>query len=107
MVSEARVGQVVRSAGTLQEAGRALIAAANAAGGRDNITVVLFRLEDVEPAAGSAAAATSAVIDEDETAEYETFSGDAVTEPRQGVSRPEAHTRLRDEADGRRSPVRA
>ncbi|MGZ4271094.1 MAG: hypothetical protein ACXVSX_18020, partial [Solirubrobacteraceae bacterium] len=35
-------------AGSLPEAGRALVDAANAAGGRDNITVVLFRLEQVE-----------------------------------------------------------
>ncbi|HUB36724.1 MAG TPA: hypothetical protein VL972_07865, partial [Solirubrobacteraceae bacterium] len=35
----------------LRDAGEALIAAANQAGGRDNITVVLFRLEDVLAAA--------------------------------------------------------
>ena len=32
----------------LEQIGRALIAAANEAGGRDNITVILFRLEEVE-----------------------------------------------------------
>jgi protein phosphatase len=47
MVPEARVGELVQSASSLSSAGRALIDAANAAGGRDNITVVLFRLEDV------------------------------------------------------------
>jgi PPM family protein phosphatase len=35
----------------LRDAGESLIAAANAAGGKDNITVVLFRLEEVSTAA--------------------------------------------------------
>lgn len=47
MVPEKRVGEIVRGADSLESAGRALIEAANAAGGRDNITVVLFRLDDV------------------------------------------------------------
>ena len=54
MVPEARVREILQAAGSLEAAGRDLIAAANDAGGRDNITVVLFRLEDVdgdEPAA--------------------------------------------------------
>ncbi len=54
MVPEARVAQIVREAGSLSDAGRALIDAANDAGGRDNITVVLFRVEEVGTAqAGS------------------------------------------------------
>ncbi len=48
MVPEARVREVLEAAGTLGQAGRELIAAANDAGGRDNITVILFRLEDVD-----------------------------------------------------------
>src|SRR5205085_2902657 len=47
MISEGQVGEIVVSARSLEEAGRRLIDAANAAGGRDNITVILFRLEDV------------------------------------------------------------
>ena len=47
MVPELRVGEIVREAGSLRDCGRALIDAANAAGGRDNITVVLFELEEV------------------------------------------------------------
>jgi protein phosphatase len=38
---------VLRTHPRLRDAGEALIAAANAAGGRDNITVVLLRLEEV------------------------------------------------------------
>jgi PPM family protein phosphatase len=47
MVPEPRVAEIVRAAKTLPDAGRALIDAANEAGGRDNITVVLFRLEEL------------------------------------------------------------
>jgi serine/threonine protein phosphatase PrpC len=53
MVPEAQVGEVLTSAASLAAAGRSLIDAANDAGGRDNITVVLFRLEEVGAAAPS------------------------------------------------------
>ncbi len=46
MLPEERVAELMRSHARLRDAGEALIAAANEAGGRDNITVVLFRLED-------------------------------------------------------------
>ena len=39
--------------GSLEQTGRALIAAANEAGGRDNITVILFRLEEVDDGAAA------------------------------------------------------
>jgi serine/threonine protein phosphatase PrpC len=83
--------------GTLEQLGRDLIAAANAAGGRDNITVILFKLEEVDgPAAASGEASAASVLDED-TREYNTFQGEAVAQPRQGVSRPQGHTRRSDE----------
>ena len=41
----------------LDELGRELIAAANAAGGRDNITVILFTLEEVDARGPAASAA--------------------------------------------------
>jgi PPM family protein phosphatase len=63
MVPEVRVGEIVASSESLADAGRALIEAANDAGGRDNITVVLFRLEDAEaslaPRGPDAGAATA------------------------------------------------
>jgi PPM family protein phosphatase len=46
MVSEEDVAEVIRSAPSLEQAGRTLIDAANQAGGRDNITVVLFRVSE-------------------------------------------------------------
>jgi protein phosphatase len=48
MVPEARVREILQGDGSLESAGRELIVAANDAGGRDNITVILFRLEDVD-----------------------------------------------------------
>ena len=48
MVREADLVPLLERASSLEEAGRVLISAANQAGGRDNITVILFRLEDVD-----------------------------------------------------------
>jgi len=45
MVAPGEIATILGEAANLREAGRRLVAAANAAGGRDNITVVLFRLE--------------------------------------------------------------
>jgi protein phosphatase len=47
MIAEERIGEILGQARDLDTAGDQLIAEANEAGGRDNITVVLFRLEDV------------------------------------------------------------
>jgi serine/threonine protein phosphatase PrpC len=48
MVAEPRLAQVMLRHDRLPEMGKALIAEANREGGRDNITVVLLRLEDVD-----------------------------------------------------------
>jgi protein phosphatase len=61
MVSEDRVGELLVTAPTLEEAADRLIDEANAAGGRDNITVVLCRLDDVE---GDISAEQPTTIDE-------------------------------------------
>jgi PPM family protein phosphatase len=47
MISEKRVAEILGEAGSLDGTADALIDAANDAGGRDNITVVLFRMEEV------------------------------------------------------------
>jgi PPM family protein phosphatase len=47
MVPEERIREIVTEADSLREAGQQLIREANENGGRDNITVVLFRLEEV------------------------------------------------------------
>ena len=46
MISEQRIEQILGENPNLERAADRLIDAANAAGGRDNITVVLFRVED-------------------------------------------------------------
>ena len=101
MIHEVGVRPVLeRTSDDLEHAGRELVAAANAAGGRDNITVILFRLEDVGGAADGdrAVTASQAAVAEDTDAgegEYDTFEPTPGT--RQGTSRPYAHTRVRDE----------
>ena len=52
MISEERVREVLVAHTNLNEAADALINEANEAGGRDNITVVLFRLEEVGDGGG-------------------------------------------------------
>jgi protein phosphatase len=54
MLAEELIAQLLIENPRLRDAGEALIAAANEAGGRDNITVLLLRLEEVLP--GQAAA---------------------------------------------------
>lgn len=60
MISEDAVATILAEARSLEQAGRALVAAANDAGGRDNITVILFRVEDVGGAAPVPESATAA-----------------------------------------------
>ncbi len=47
MISEEQIAAMLLAHPRLRDAGEALITAANEAGGRDNVTVVLFRLEEV------------------------------------------------------------
>jgi len=56
MISDDEVGSILRSAGSLDEAADELVRAANQSGGKDNITVILFRLGEGE--GGEAADAT-------------------------------------------------
>jgi protein phosphatase len=51
MVSEGRVAEILRARSSLQQAARTLVDEANAAGGKDNITVVLFKLAEDRAAA--------------------------------------------------------
>jgi len=48
MITDQEIAEILRSNLQLAAAARALIAAANKAGGRDNITVVLLRLEELD-----------------------------------------------------------
>src|SRR4051812_7894626 len=84
MIDEAAVKRLVVGAASLREAGDALVDAANEAGGRDNITVVLIRVGEVDRAAASATA--------DDTTEQTTSVGAAapsVAEVRAAVATAE------------------
>jgi protein phosphatase len=48
MISEDAIAEILKSSGSLDDAAKRLIDGANENGGRDNITVVLFRLEDAD-----------------------------------------------------------
>jgi len=101
MVHEPKLEPLFEDAGDLETLGRRLIDAANEAGGRDNITVILFRLEEVEPGPGDGPAAAEAPADpaeSQETTEYDTFEGEAVSGPRQGITRAEAPARAAADA---------
>jgi serine/threonine protein phosphatase PrpC len=79
MVPEARLAEVLRlhAGARLRDIGEALIAEANRAGGRDNITVILLRLEEV--GSPSAPAPGTAELDRDAT---------VVSMPAVGATRP-------------------
>ena len=96
MVHEAKLKPLLAENGgrSLEQTGRTLIAAANEAGGRDNITVILFRLEEVDDRRGAGAASATVAAEqatvESATAEgdgYDTYAGESLP-PRQGVTRP-------------------
>ena len=91
MVPEQQLKPILERGGPLEPIGRELIAAANAAGGRDNITVILFRLEDVERRRSASEGMA--------TVEYDTFKGEMP--PRQGTAKPVATDE--EEAEYRRS----
>ena len=55
MISDDEVASILRSAGSLDEAADGLVRAANQSGGKDNITVILFRLGEGELAADDTA----------------------------------------------------
>ncbi len=50
MIAEERVAEILGSSGTLERMAEQLIDDANEAGGRDNITVILFRVQEVASA---------------------------------------------------------
>lgn len=74
MVDDETIARVVAAAPSLSEGAGRLVDAANAAGGRDNITVVLFRLAEAEAEAGVDGQATA----RHDLAEQDTSAGDAV-----------------------------
>ena len=76
---------IARSDGDPDTAAEALVAAANRAGGIDNITVVLFEIVEGEPSPGPAPEARPPALDPDETTLEQTM--DAPTAPAEPVQR--------------------
>ena len=112
MLSEQAVAEILRSNPDLPAAADALVAAALAAGGRDNVTVVLFRVESVgaaaskPPAEPPETAAQDAVIDptEQDTAVERDAVLDAPTEPTALVDRVDVASASRPGRAVKRSP---
>jgi PPM family protein phosphatase len=63
MISEDEVAEILSGASSLQQAGEELVGAANAAGGRDNITVVLFGIEEAGAGADGAVTGELPVVE--------------------------------------------
>jgi protein phosphatase len=79
MVGETELKEVLLAHPRLSDAGEALIAAANAAGGRDNITVLLLRLEEVHAATGSPADRSEQPVGAGEDPGAENWAGEHAT----------------------------
>lgn len=87
MISDDEVAAILRGSATLGEAAEALVRAANQSGGRDNITVVLFRVGE----------------DGDEPAEHDTLSGSETIH--QGLTTDDVQSAVREQERARvRSP---
>jgi protein phosphatase len=102
MVPEVQVAALLRGAASLRDAGRALIDAANGAGGRDNITVVLFRLEEVDEADPVADQPTTAGRTALSTAEVRAAVASTPAAPAQA----QARVRAPDQQPRRLNPTR-
>jgi protein phosphatase len=94
MLPEERLAELLLAYPSLHDAGEALIAAANEAGGRDNITVVLLRLEELDAAAVPLTEEATAPVVE----EAGSLDGDApvVTAPAADPSSPVARRHPRE-----------
>ena len=114
MISEDVVKEILASDGTLDEKAQRLIDAANEGGGRDNITVVLFRLEgdgadgdDPDTLGGQAtqlgvnAETVRAAVRDAETTEESEIPGSERTVPREIPEEPVAAGRPSQAQQGR------
>jgi PPM family protein phosphatase len=87
MVDESRMKEILAESDSLEAAGTELIAAANENGGRDNITVVLFRVDGAEG----------------DTADPDTLSGQATRAGGVEAETVRAAVREADEAEARQA----
>lgn len=63
MIGDDAIGELVTTGKSLEKIGKALVKAANQAGGRDNISVVLFRVEEIAAGTDPLADQATGVID--------------------------------------------
>ena len=84
MISDDEVAAVLRTSATLDDAADALIKAANQSGGKDNITVVLFRLGEL----GEGAPAEPTTVAGPPPAEDETIAGQLTADDIQAAAAP-------------------
>jgi serine/threonine protein phosphatase PrpC len=95
MLDDEHIARLLSRATSMESAARALVDEANRAGGRDNITVLAFRLEDAAaPAAGNPEGATLI----GSTAEAEGLTG---TEVRRRAAAEAARQRREEQAGGK------
>ena len=112
MVPEEDIAAVLNTHARLRDAGEALIRAANDAGGRDNVTVVLLRLKEVgvSPSDGAGAEETfigvPAVTGSSDTAAHETATEAGGGEGRGMQAAGEVHTAGEVHAAGLEAPGR-
>ena len=83
MISEERLRDLLRADGSLDEAAQRLVEAANEAGGKDNITVVLFRLGDE---GGATAVSGDTLSGQDTRADLSTSEVRAAAEADRGAT---------------------
>lgn len=104
MIHEAQVADILRASTSIRQAGTSLIKAANDAGGRDNITVILFRVEEVGGAASPATGAGPATQVLDAVPGAAAAAGPSTHDVRRAVEEEEARAA---EAQARRRVPRA
>jgi PPM family protein phosphatase len=104
MVGEEQLAGLLSAHSRLRDAGEALIAAANEAGGKDNITVVLARLEEVSAGGGGHADGHRTLTGDHGLHDSATTTGIPIaTQPE---PEPQTHTQLEPEPRDERQPQR-
>jgi serine/threonine protein phosphatase PrpC len=90
MISDDEVAAILRTSATLDDAADALIKAANQSGGKDNITVVLFRLGELEEGAPT----EPTTVAGPSPTEDETIAGQLSVDDVQAAAPPPTSTRI-------------
>ena len=94
MISDDEVGAILRGAQSLEDAAEALVRAANQSGGKDNITVVLFRVAEDD----------GAPVEEDTLTESETIHQGLTTDDVQVAVREQERAGVRAPSGGASAP---